>query len=56
MKVRLVIDGNVQGDANCVGLPKKFGLFETDYKMEIDPVHKDSLERSEASESEERTK
>ena len=36
-----------EGDVNCVGLPKKFGLFETDYRMEIDPVHKDSLERSE---------
>lgn len=36
-----------EGDVNCVGLPEKFGLFETDYKMKIDPVHKDSLERSE---------
>jgi len=36
-----------EGDVNCVGLPEKFGLFETDYRMEIDPVHKDSLERSE---------
>jgi len=36
-----------EGDVNCTGLPKKFGLFETDYRMEIDPVHKDSLERSE---------
>ena len=36
-----------EGDVNCVGLPEEFGLFETDYRMEIDPVHKDSLERSE---------
>ncbi len=36
-----------EGDVNCVGLPEKFGLFETDYRMKIDPVHKDSLERSE---------
>jgi len=36
-----------EGDVKWVGLPEKFGLFETDYRMEIDPVHKDSLERSE---------
>ncbi|MBU2564756.1 MAG: acylphosphatase [Candidatus Thermoplasmatota archaeon] len=42
-KINIYKEGNV----NCVGLPKEFGLFETDYKMEIDPVHKDSLERSE---------
>ncbi|MCG2826550.1 MAG: acylphosphatase [Thermoplasmatales archaeon] len=33
-----------EGDVNWVGLPEKFGLFETDYRMEIDPVHKESLE------------
>ena len=33
-----------EGDVNYTGLPKKFGLFETDYRMEIDPVHKESLE------------
>ena len=36
-----------EGDVNCVGLPEEFGLFETDYRIKIDPVHRDSLERSE---------